>query len=314
MPVNLRDALDETMRGWKKALPKKWRRAFANVKLNSAGVPAKWKHHPWVPIFPVFKHRATGDVFQADGIPRSKSPNIVGVPFNAHTFRALLTAPEKVRVVIVGQDPYPDIVNATGQSFEQGNLSDWVRDSHRVAGSLRPILKLAGHDHTNDRRYSRPRSGYRDPGWDHLTKSLSANSLRLASPDSLFAAYQRQGVLWINTTLSISLFRTPPGRDVQGYQTAHAEYWKPFVSRLFEYLVSRAGKPVVFGLWGGWAKGFKSQIKNSANVAGTSEFVRFVEAGHPVTPRFLARPKNVLSEINEHLKTLGSRAIDWLPA
>jgi uracil-DNA glycosylase len=313
MSTTLRDALDETMRGWKQALPEAWRPVFKDTSLNTSGIPAKWKHHPWIPIFPVFKDHRTGKIFQAGKISRKDNPNLIGIPYFAHTFRALLVPPEKVRVVIVGQDPYPDITDATGQSFEQGSIRDWIRDSHDVAGSLKPILKLAAHDHTGNDLYARPRSGYKDHGWDQLVADLKGGVLQLARPDKLFPAYQKQGVLWINTTLSISLFRVPPGKDVPGYQKAHSEYWKPFVSRLFEYLASRTKKPVVFGLWGSWAKSYKAQIVDAAKDSGTRDTVRFLEAGHPVTPAFLKRPTNALSDINKQLVELGQKPINWFP-
>lgn len=314
MSITLREALNETMRGWKQALPEPWRPVFKNVTLNSAGVPTKWKHDPWVPIFPVFKDYRTQKVFQARGIRRSDKFNLIGIPYYAHTFRALLVPPKKIRVVIVGQDPYPDITDATGQSFEQGNLRDWVQDAHNVAGSLKPILKLAAAAYTGYKYYAKPMVNFKDPGWDRLVNALSAGDLKLMSPDKLFPAYQKQGVLWLNTTLTISLFRIPPDKNKPGYQTAHSEYWKPFVSRLFEHVVAREGKYVVFGLWGSWAKGFKRQIKAAAEEAGTDKQVQFVEAGHPVTKPFIERPKNVFTDINEKLVDLGGKPIKWFPA
>lgn len=314
MSTTLRAALDETMSDWQQALPEPWRPVFRNVSLNSAGVPARWRHDPWVPIFPVFKHRETRKVFQAGGIRRTDQVNLVGVPYFAHTFRALLVPPDNVRVVIVGQDPYPDITDATGQSFEQGNLRGWVQDAHWVAGSLKPILMVAAAEHTGNSAYAQPKpSRYADPGWNLLVNRLATKKLKLAPPDKLFPAYQKQGVLWLNTTLSISLFRVPPDQDKPSYQTAHFGYWKPFVSRLFEHVVAREGKPVVFGLWGTWAKGFKNEIKAAAEKAGNAERVRFVEAGHPVTNAFLQRPRNVLADINAELAVLGARAVKWFP-
>ena len=116
MSISLREALEETMKGWRKALPEPWRPVFKNIALDASGVPLKWKHEPWIPIFPVFKSQIDGSIVQASG----QKGNLIGVPRDAHTFRALLVPPDKVRVVIVGQDPYPDIADATGQSFEQG--------------------------------------------------------------------------------------------------------------------------------------------------------------------------------------------------
>lgn len=46
---------------------------------------------------------------------RSASEQIVPEP--AHVFRALQIAPERVRAVIIGQDPYPNAAHAMGLSF-----------------------------------------------------------------------------------------------------------------------------------------------------------------------------------------------------
>ena len=313
MTIMLRDALEETMGGWKQAVPEPWRPVFCNVVLDAKGVPARLNHYPWMPIFPVFKDHKTRKVFQAYETRERKEPNLIGVPYFAHTFRALLVPPDKVKVVIVGQDPYPDITDATGLSFEQGNLADWIKDAHRVAGSLKPILKTAAAAKTGDDSY---RAGikYNDCGWDRIVSDLKQGHLKVLSPNKLFPHYQNQGILWLNTTLTISLFWTP-SRDDQAYQKAHSAYWEPFVTALFNHLVSRSdNRHVVFGLWGSWAKNFQTPIRRMAKKAGKTKNVRFVTAGHPVTPAFLKRKKNVFVEINEHLKSLGEKPINWLPA
>lgn len=308
--ITLRDALEETMAGWQKALPEPWRPVFKGVKLDSKSVPTWLKHQPWVPIFPVFRNQSTGEVFQASPEPE-KGTNLIGIPKVAHTFRALLVPPDEVKVVVVGQDPYPDITDATGQSFEQGSIEDWVKDSHRVAGSLKPILQTAAAAATgDDKRYR-----VQWEGWDALASDIADRKVRVASPDKIFQAYQKQGVLWLNTTLTISHFRVTPKGKSSGFQEAHAAYWKPFVSRLFEHIVGRGPEnPVVFALFGSWAKAFKPDIQEAAEAAGNTGAVTFVETDHPVTKPFIERKRNPLSEINEKLKALGEKPINWLPS
>jgi len=282
----LRDALEETMKGWRDELPKPWQPVFEDVQLNASGVPEAMKHHPCVPIFPVLR-----------------APHALGAPRFAHTFRAFKgLSPKKVRVVVVGQDPYPDIAKATGQSFEQGNLRDILLDSHMVSSSLRSILQNAAAD-----KYGHAR--YRDPGkgWTHLIRDLQKEKLQLAPLGCLFSRYQKQGVLWLNTTLTISLFRS---KDNQ--QKGHLAYWQPFVSALIKHLVSE-DHPLVFALWGSWAKAYEPEIRKQAKAAGTLEQIAFAKARHPVVKQFL-QGENVLTEVNLALQGFGEKPIDWFPA
>ncbi len=169
-------------------MPEPWRAVFGDVQLDSKAIPLWLKHLPWVPIFPVFKHQETGDIFQASPTPK-KGSNLVGLPGVAHTFRALLVPPQSVKVVVVGQDPYPDITDATGQSFEQGSIEDWVDDAHRVAGSLKPILQTAAAAVLGDERYR-----VQWKGWNELADNIAKKKVKLAPPRKLFPAYQKQGI------------------------------------------------------------------------------------------------------------------------
>ena len=58
-------------------------------------------------------------------------------------------------------------------------------------------------------------------------EDVEQKKIKLAAPQKLFSKYQEQGLLWLNTTLTISLFRSS-----QNHQQAHAAYWKPFVTAL----------------------------------------------------------------------------------
>ena len=89
-------------------------------------------------------------------------------PGEAHVWRALaLTPPEAVRVVSLGQDPYPTPGHADGLAFS-------VRDGVAPPRSLRNIFRELGDD-----------LGMRDPG----TGSLEP--------------WARQGVLLLHTALTV---------------------------------------------------------------------------------------------------------------
>lgn len=193
--AKLRDALDDAMQGWKQSLPIAWKSVFQNVTLDAESVSDKLKFSKSKPVFPVLRP------------PRPK-----GSPSHAHTFRAFQNLkPNDVRVVIVGQDPYPNPRDATGQSFEQGGIIDWVADSKKVAKSLRPILRHAAYTETGDRSYRR--SG----GWARFIKALENEEISMAPPGKLFDCYNQQGVIWLNTTFTLTEFE-------KSTQQAHFAY------------------------------------------------------------------------------------------
>ena len=74
-----------------------------------ASVPPSWSRH------------LSAEVFQhIDQLGQSLSSRVGSeriVPHPDHVFRALDVAPEDVRVVLVGQDPYPNATHAMGLSF-----------------------------------------------------------------------------------------------------------------------------------------------------------------------------------------------------
>lgn len=294
--MKLRDALVETMHRWQEQVPAAWRASVGNVELDAAAVNSKYMIDPWVPIFP------NCGLSEVLGGPKQGNKRIY------HTFRALqLVTPTRVKVVILGQDPYPDIAKATGASFEQGGLVDWVKDAHRVAASLRNILLCAAETHTGDARYRDP-----ERGWTILVDALASSKLTLPTPYALFPAYGQQGVLWLNTTLTISLFREGPNKT-EVHQTGHSAYWRPLVDRLLASLVSRPKKQLVVALWGTWASRFREPLLTAAKAAGATDRLHFVTAPHPVNSTFLMK-KNSLADINATLAKVGETPIAWLPA
>lgn len=127
-------------------------------------------------------------------------------PAPGHIFRALaLTPPDSIRAVILGQDPYPTPGRATGLAFA-------FPPGERPRDSLRNVLRELQDD------------------------------LGITRPDGDLTGWARQGVLLLNTVLSVPVGR-PNGHAAYGWQALAAQI-----------LCRAAARPAAFLLWGGQAQ------------------------------------------------------------
>lgn len=182
-------------------------------------------------------------------------------------WRALrLTAPESVRVVILGQDPYHGPGQANGLAFD-------------VAAGVRPPPSLRNIVHELARDLGRPP----------------------ARADGLLAHWARQGVLLLNTSLTVRA----------GAAASHARLgWRALTDALIRQLA--AGPPArVFMLWGAHAQA------KAASIAESGVPHLLLCANHP-SPLSARRPPvpfigcGHFSRANAFLAGQGGRAIDWL--
>jgi uracil-DNA glycosylase len=184
--------------------------------------------------------------------------------YPAGVLRALeLTPLDAVRVVILGQDPYHGPNQAEGLAFS-------VPAGQRLPPSLRNI----GRELARDLGLPPPTSG-------HL------------------GAWARQGVLLLNTTLTVE----------NGRPAAHAKRgWEVLTDEIVK-TCSSCGGPKVFMLWGAHA-----QAKASLIVASGRHTV--LMANHP-SPLSAARPPRPFigcghfSAANRMLEGHGEPPVDW---
>ena len=143
-------------------------------------------------------------------------------------FNALkITDYRKVKVVILGQDPYHGPGQAHGLSFS-------VKDGIQPPPSLVNIFK----EYHDDLGYPIPKSG-------NLTK------------------WAENGVLLLNTVLTVRGGQAASHRGIG---------WEIFTDRVIE-LLNKREKPVVFILWGRFARDKKKLITNP------NHFI--IESAHP---------------------------------
>ncbi|MTH65018.1 uracil-DNA glycosylase [Paracoccus shanxieyensis] len=180
------------------------------------------------------------------------------LPGADRVFAALaLTPPDAARVVLLGQDPYPTPGHANGLAFS-------VTPDTALPRSLKNIYAEMRDD------------------------------LGAAPPNGDLAHWARQGVLLLNTSLSV----------LPGQAGVHAKWgW----DRLARQAVARAQaqRPLAFILWGGHAQ------KALAGLPRDCDLV--IESAHPspLSARrgfFGSRP---FSRVNDWLTARGEAEIDW---
>ncbi|MDQ8758844.1 uracil-DNA glycosylase [Streptococcus ruminantium] len=168
------------------------------------------------------------------------------------------TALDKVKVVILGQDPYHGPQQAQGLSFS-------VPNTVPAPPSLQNILKEL------------------------------ANDIGIKEEHDL-TSWAEQGVLLLNACLTV-----PAGRA-----NGHAgQIWEPFTDAIIK-VVNNLEQPVVYILWGSYARKKKALITNPKHL--------IIESAHPSPLSahrgfFGSRP---FSQTNDFLIAQGLVGIDWL--
>ena len=165
---------------------------------------------------------------------------------------------DKVKVVILGQDPYHGEGEAHGLSFS-------VREGIKMPPSLRNIFKELESD-----------------------IGVKRNQTDLTD-------WAKQGVLLLNSIMTV-VKDTPLSHKDRG--------WEIFTDNVIKKLGKRE-EPMVFILWGSYARSKKSLIENSKH--------KIIECVHP-SPLSANRGffgSKPFSNTNEFLKANGKEEIKW---
>ena len=174
-------------------------------------------------------------------------------------FSAFTTDLNEVKVVILGQDPYHTPGAAEGLAFSVPNSQ--------------PI----------------------PPSLINIYKEIDADIGHHANPRGSLRAWQKQGVLLLNTVLTVEAHRAGSHRG---------KGWETFTTATISYL-NQTRPHLVFILWGRDARNKKSLIDASRHL--------ILESAHPsplsaYNGFFGSRP---FSKCNDFLKTNGMEPIEW---
>lgn len=155
-------------------------------------------------------------------------------PEGAHVCRAFEdVAPSNVRVVVLGQDPYPSVAQATGRAFEDGAWNGGRPQG--IAKSLKPLMLAALA--TQDGRAGLFRAG----SWPEVRRLIRDGHLALPALDGYFDALAGQGVLFVNAAWTHT--RTS---DVG----VHLTLWRPVLRHFLRKSARDAQAPLLFVLLG----------------------------------------------------------------
>lgn len=166
-------------------------------------------------------------------------------PLPNNVFKVFQCDLKKLKVVIMGQDPYPQPNVATGRAFEVGNIITWGALGQSNA-SLRNILKLLHYNKTKQTSVQNIKIVLSDINF--IPKILT--------PDKLFLDWEQQGVLLLNATLTC----------IQGStlnSNAHEKIWRKFTDLLIKFIDSNNN--LIWLLWGK-ARKYSSRIINGTKL------------------------------------------------
>lgn len=281
MPIWLRDELVQFATDWRSDLTEDWRLALADVEPCASAVCSKLTYTPEKPIYPSRRSR-----------PLEKARD------DAHVFRALdELSPARVRCVLLGQDPYPYICQATGRSFEQGEASTW--QTLKSTPSLSGLVRHLAEHRTGDPTFR---------GKGGLRRAVASSQVGLEGPRELFDRWQDAGVLCLNTGLTLTHY-VKGGAPEQ--LDGHIPFWTPVVQGIMRHLAGCGDDGLVFLLLGKTAReaADTSGIRQAADASGSWQSrVTEVRLNHPA---YTAPGPNPFSEVNAALRKMGFAPIEW---
>lgn len=158
-----------------------------------------------------------------------------------------------IKIVVLGQDPYPEKGRATGRAFEVGDLNTWDSTFRQV--SLKNIIRLIYKSIRKIEEYELI------PKFSEIVKEIINGDFPLASPPQLFNSLEEQGVLFLNTSFTVC-----PGQPL-----SHFEIWQPFTNSLIPW-ISKKNPNLFWFLWGKNAIAYKTLIEKG----------KFYESRHPM--------------------------------
>ncbi|EFA86269.1 SMAD/FHA domain-containing protein [Heterostelium album PN500] len=232
-----------------------------------------------------------------------KKRNSSHLPNNNMVFSALnsVPTPSDVSVVILGQSPIPKRESASGFSYCDGAAQSWRLD--KCKATTRNFIKAA----------------LLSKGWisksddvETVQEALKEIDLPSDAAKDWFKATARQGVLWLNTTMTCT-------EDKEDDRKPHEQIWSPFIEEVIRVIFNSKVndstsdiKGIVFLLLGKHFNGWKQTIeKVHSEIMGIVP-IEFIEGNSPVLETF--HNTNYLVQTNSMLSKMSTPEIDWFPS
>ncbi|MFF8607156.1 ADP-ribosyltransferase domain-containing protein [Streptomyces sp. NPDC015346] len=251
---------------------------------------------PWLPLLgPVIEAQPGA----ADFIGPKRSPEVV--PVRELTFQALKPhPPQKWKVVVFGQNPYPRPESATGIAMFDNTFNDWKDSQFGRVVSIRCIIKAAAM-------------------WKYgIAKKTPIADIRAllkkedtVQPPEWFQAMLTQGVLLLNASLTASADGALP-------TDRHTSFWRPVAEQIVEEILrakqdaEEEDRGVVFAWWGAHARSLKRVVQRLEKKYPGVE-VRHLDHANPAAQGDIFCEGDHFAQVNDALGAVGADPIDWLP-
>lgn len=225
-------------------------------------------HPSWSPFFTESIISAINDLEEKIGDNYNPSP--------CQVLRFSTTDLSKIKIVILGQDPYPQKGVPTGRSFEVQGLTSWL-DKFRQS-SLRNILRNLYYSYTQELKVL-----------NDIRDEIKNGTFYILPPNRIFDHWESQGVLMLNTSLTCKV----------GEPGSHQKLWAPITDKLIQF-ISEYNENACWFLWGKEAQTYKPLIGPRI----------IYSSNHPM----IANPKNPGDFLNNRCfsDTAERLHIDWL--
>ncbi|MDA3952999.1 MAG: uracil-DNA glycosylase [Bacteroidales bacterium] len=182
------------------------------------------------------------------------------------------------KVVILGQDPYPQKGVATGRAFEVGTLQSWNNKFSNI--SLKNIIRSIYFAYNNQYlKFSE-------------IKDKTGKTFSIKPPDKLFVEWEKQGVLLLNTSFTCEI----------GKSNSHQKYWNAFTNLLLKY-ISKTNPDIIWFLWGNNAKSIMSDINIKNKIESMHPMMCYDRPERPED--FLFGKRNAFKETMHIINWLG---------
>lgn len=170
-------------------------------------------------------------------------------------------APQQVRCVLYGEDPYPRATSACGVAFWDLEIKRWTDKTN--GNSMKNILKAL--------LTARGLASYKTP---IAECRRIAEQAAFPEPYDLFKLWLSNGVLLINSAMT---FTSPAEKK------RHFQFWKPFHIALIAALENRETDAPHYILWGRKAQQWEEFIRGRDNI---------IRQGHPTFIHQFMDPDN----------------------
>jgi len=199
-------------------------------------------------------------------------------PPSQKVLRFLETSLREVKVIILGQDPYPQKGVATGRAFEVGTLHSWEDKFSNI--SLKNIVRAIYHAYNN--KYLK---------YSEIKDELN-NFFYIKPPDKLFSSWENQGVLLLNTSFTCEV----------GKPNSHEKLWFPFTQQVLRYIATDYPH-IIWFLWGNNAKNVVREIPLKNSIESMHPMMCYNKPGRDND--FLFGKINAFNETKELINWLG---------